>query len=452
MNGRNQLMENRWLYPGGLGVLCAVLLVTFVRIRPSYFTALFGADKFESTSAYVYFAGFWFTFAAGFLAGYRIGPRCAQLLLSPRRLALTPGRLRWLLAAAAALVLIGHISLFWVGRSVLGNLQDAITAKQEVKLTGTGAPLFLITLTPLFSALLGYALFSANDRSLRLTALALITAAVPLIIIRFMYFERLPMFEFLVPLAWFGLRRLSSRTVLALTLAGIAGFFCLFSLAEYFRSWPAYLQSGLYNNTPGDFAEFIFYRVVGYYITPINHLSALFQHHMACETQGYYSFRGLINMPVLGKVLKDAIPYTGHLSNHSDFWVQFLDPHFGLNPEYNLFGCYGVAYLDWGWGGLILALAFGFMGGTLLGGSNQRASYGVFGFPIFVIGLGEYPRLLYWPHERVLLCFLGLGCLSFLFRLPASAPRAQNRHPAGTSPVHDWNPSGSRAPAATAET
>jgi hypothetical protein len=407
-------IENKWFYFFLILFVHGLLLFSFLGTTSARFTKLFGADKFVSDEATAYYICFALLFSSAFVFGSKIGGPAFHMLFSLRRSRLNSRTLLFLLFGCAILVVVGHLSLYLVGHAVLSRINDATANKLDTNLTGTGAPLFLTTFLPLFAALLGFSIFSQHSK--RIVVLACIIALLTFICVvpRFLYFERLPLFELGTPLAWFLLRRLSFKTVVLIAFGGLLSFFALFSLAEYFRSWPLYLQSGLYQNTPSDFLEFMFYRVMGYYITPVNHLGAIVEQHLGHTTGGFYTFRFILNTPVIGHIVTSVSPYLHKISvNSADIWEFLVDPHFGLNPEYNLFGFYGVSFLDWGWGGLILATLFGTTGGMLLAASRRRLTLGVFGFPIFLIGLAECPRLLYWSHERVFLSLLALLLISF---------------------------------------
>ena len=416
-HARRNVIENRWLYVLLIVFVPATLLATFMGTRPSSLLNLYGAQKFTTDAATEYLILFSFAFAAAFLAGTMMGVNVATTLLSAGRSFLTPARLQVILVVCAALVILGHLSLFYVGRSIMKHLEEATAAKQEAVLTGTHAPLFLMALTPLFGSLVGYSIFGQSSSRARLTAIALGGAVFGCVAVRFLYFERLPMFELGTPIAWFVFRRLKTRTLLLFGLVGGIGFFALFSAAEYFRSWPVYLSSGLYRNTPGDFVEFMFYRIMGYYITPVNHLNMIVREHFGGSSHGYYTFRFLLNAPVVGKVVSNVVPaFNGLAEKNGGIWEFLLDPQYGLNPEYNMFGFYGIAFLDWGWAGLGLPVLFGLVGGGLLASSNKGLTLGVLGFPIFLIGLADSPRLMYWCHERVFLSVL--ACLAVSFLMP----------------------------------
>jgi hypothetical protein len=413
MYAQRKFIENRWLYVLLILAVHGALLVTFMNTSAASLLKLYGAQKFTSDTATAYLIAFAAVFSAAFMIGSVLGVHVVTAVFSASRGFLNPGRLQVILLVCAALVILGHLSLFYVGRSIMKNLEEATAAKQEAVLTGTHAPLFLMALTPLFGALVGYSLFGQSSQRVMLLAGLLGLAVLGCVGIRFLYFERLPLFELGTPMVWFLFRKLKTRTVILMSAVGIVVFFALFSVAEYFRSWPVYVSSGLYRNTPGDFVEFMFYRVMGYYITPVNHLNMLVREHFGRSSQGYYSFRFLLNAPVVGKVVSDTVPaFHGLAERNGGIWVFLLDPQYGLNPEYNMFGFYGIAFLDWGWGGLFLAGIFGAAGGTLLASSNRGLTLGVLGFPIFLIGLADSPRLLYWCHERVFLSFLTLLIVS----------------------------------------
>ncbi len=415
MAGQQKLIENKWFYFSYILAVHGVLLLGFLTISPVSFSRLFGAQKFYSEAALQYLMAFAALFSAALIIGATFGVHLVTALSTFSRGILTAARLQVLLFGCAALAIIGHLSLFYAGHAIMKSLEGATAAKQEVLLTGTGAPLFLMALTPLFAGLLGYSFFGQTSRRIKFIAAFLGLLVLGCVGIRFLYFERLPLFELGLPVAWFLFRKLKTRTLLIFATAGIFIFVSMFSLAEYFRSWPDYVRSGLYQNTPGDFVEFIFYRLTGYYITPVNHLCMLVRENFGHRTGGYYTFRFMLNTPVIGKTLSNSIPaFHTMIANSDGMWQFLLDPQYGLNPEFNLFGCFGVAFLDWGWGGLLLAAFFGAVGGTLLASARRGLTLGVFGFPIFLIGLAECPRLLYWSHERIFLSIITLLIVSLL--------------------------------------
>jgi len=415
MVSRKSLVENKWLYTGMLLAAYAALLVAFLSISPGDFGKLYGAQKFVSNAGIIYYITFALVFAGSFWIGASFGAPAVAIAFGSLRGLLTPAKLQVLLLGCAVAVVVGYVSLFYEGRSIMKSLADATAAKQEAVLTGTGAPLFLMALTPLFAGLLGLSLFGQSSLRLLLYGLLVGAAVVVCVGIRFMYFERLPLFELGVPLAWFLFRRLKTRTVLILAVAGFIGFIGLFSVAEYFRSWKTYVANGLYENTPGNYAAFIFYRLAGYYMTPVNHLCMMAREHFDRTTEGYYTFRFILNSPLVGKALQDSVPICGDMvTRGSSVWVFLLDPQYGLNPEYNLFGFYGVMFLDWGYLGCLVAVPIGLVGGALLAGAKRGMTLGVLGFPIFLIGMAESPRLSYWTNERAFLSIVGVMVIATL--------------------------------------
>ena len=143
-HARRNVIENRWLYVLLIVFVPATLLATFMGTKPSSLLNLYGAQKFTTDAATEYLILFSFAFAAAFLAGTMMGVNVATTLLSAGRSFLTPARLQVILVVCAALVILGHLSLFYVGRSIMKHLEEATAAKQEAVLTGTHAPLFLM--------------------------------------------------------------------------------------------------------------------------------------------------------------------------------------------------------------------------------------------------------------------------------------------------------------------
>lgn len=307
-----------------------------------------------------------------------------------------------------------QLSLFYYGRDIILAGKDAIIVKKLVSVADTGSLVGFMSVTPL-ALLMGSYGFNFGDKRLRSIGLLCILAIIPFILVRGVFFERLPVLEALVCIGFPALLRTGARKAAIYTVVCGVVLLGLFAIGEYFRAWEQYRASAaLGGGLSGGFGQFIFIRLFGYYTTPIN-ITSYFV-NFPFSTDGYYVGRFFWNTPVVGGIMEKVFP-AFEVYLHRESWLFALDPQAGLNPEYNLLGFYGFLLWDFGWWALIVAALIGFGIAFLVRSYANGNQVGLLLFPVILIGCLESYRLLYWTNERNF-CTVGGILLAASLRLP----------------------------------
>lgn len=216
--------------------------------------------------------------------------------------------------------------------------------------------------------------------------------------------ERLAFVEVLVPtlVVWFALRghRRWRRPVAWAPVLGPAALLVFFGGFEYFRSW-AYYRS-IY---PGGFADFVFFRVAGYYVTAANN-NALFWTQFRGELPApYFSWPALWEAPGISTFSSyeqwyGVVPF--------DAWRAQLAV---ANPEFNNWGSMLVWFAELG---VVAGCALWALVGWLTGRLYRAARLGslpalvTFGCATtWLLELGRTPGFLSGRSVPVLLGLLG---------------------------------------------
>lgn len=228
--------------------------------------------------------------------------------------------------------------------------------------------------------------------------------------------ERLAIFEIAVPVAVvFILARFRSKVILnALPFVALFLTVIMFGIFEYFRSWYYYKDTGV------SLVEFTLGRFTSYYITAFNNMSVLLD-----MTEVNY-----IPLHVLGFVFQ--FPGIAPLNAMIEaYWFGTYWPMLNnyLNPEYNLFSAFGVIFRDLGIVlGCVTLFIFGCVSGRLY--SSFRAGFvlGSLFYPIWMIGLFDFGRILWWTGGRALPAFVLAVFFFLLFRRAVGTSNSGNSH------------------------
>ncbi len=174
----------------------------------------------------------------------------------------------------------------------------------------------------------------------------------------FIFAERLALIEMVMPLALMVVRfRLGGRYSRLLTLgpyAAIPLLFGLFIANEYNRSWEAY-----YVNIYDNLFDFALERLGLYYSTSLNNGAGILSVLGWDQGHPMFTFDWLLRFPVIGAPLQ---PWLDSGDSINLFLNGYADPEFN-NPS----GIF-VHFYEWGWFGLLDALALGWAVGRSYAG------------------------------------------------------------------------------------
>jgi hypothetical protein len=351
----------------------------------------FGSANFLTTRTLLIGSACIIMMALGCLAGQNFAHR-----VQPRRMEFDPRRFDQALVALSMVAIVAHMLLLG---NVLANPAAMIAAlrgqagaifdvkEQVLKLVGITS---LVNVTPL-------ALVMASHRrivrgaSMPLRFRWLFWALCCCVLMRgFIAMERLAIVEaaiaYCLPLFSYGPRRF--KLVGFFPLFGIAGVFTLFSIGEYTRSWPYYIDR--YDN----FLQFASLRLLGYISVASN------------TAAGVFDKFDPVGHPYLTATWFERL---GFVSSDD---VGVMDRFFAAygNAEYNNPGGVMAAVIDFGMvGGMIYYLAAGAIIGWFYGRYRQCQPIGLLGYPLFFVGLAILTQLIYWGDPRFI---TGLAALA----------------------------------------
>ena len=207
----------------------------------------------------------------------------------------------------------------------------------------------------------------------------------------------------------------------------------VFGAFEYSRSWVYFAA-----RTGGNFADFAIERLAGYYVTAYNNgqLMMTFEHlpgRLPLRTLDF-----LWTAPGVSQLnLYDRLSAPGS----STLFTDVLNQH--GNPEFNNSCGLCDPFVDWGntWAIVLLAVA-----GLLLGLAYRdfvnRRPIAIMIYPVFVTGLFELPRYLYWSQGRVIPPLVALVVVGWLMGRvpdepsPAPQPSSDESPPRAVAEVH----------------
>lgn len=239
----------------------------------------------------------------------------------------------------------------------------------------------------------------------RLNYIPMLAVISMLTLFRAIFFsERLAILEIMLPaLIVFIAMQLKSGRKLPLVrlypLFAVGGLIVFFGLSEYFRSWTSY-----YVNIYPSFWEFMVTRFFGYYVTAMN-TGTLYIEQLGFQSLPfpYFTWEWLWNFPgISGQAYQGAFgvaPGT-ELTNT----LETLG-----NPEFNNPSGLLLPYHDYGLAGsLVYWLIIGFFSGLLYTWFQKGHTFGMILYPIWMVGIMEVPRYLYFSSGRFFPCWIVL--------------------------------------------
>jgi oligosaccharide repeat unit polymerase len=265
-----------------------------------------------------------------------------------------------------------------IGRQY-GNLITGVTT-----LTQIGIPLVVVCS---FSLLVPNLVSYRSKRFYWIIIFVIFTLSLYRVII---WSERLSFFELTVPLitVWVYSRFRGQLFIQFLPLFFIGVIIVVFGFFEYFRSWNYYQD--YYSNI------FLFstHRLCSYYVSSFNNMAMLL----------YTMPPAFEPINTLDFIYKFPNPFTDVLREaKSDIWkygyIYYLERY--TNPEFNLFSGVGFAVHDFGpLGGSMALSVYGFISGLLYKAFKHQYLYGLILYPIWMTGLLDFGRILYWTSGR----------------------------------------------------
>ena len=436
VRGRPHVLELRSIFsPLVLVVFLYVpLLLLYVVSSESIFATEFDSRKSLSWTGFAYFALALLCFAAGAKLGGDVRAiRRTHVSTGPKD---EPGptqrRSLAVLLEFALLVTIGAY-LLWFGRGVVraGGVaefldiwrNDPFRFKEDILATLPG----ITTLTQLGVAAIplvfAFRLYGRGS-ILRIAVAAVIALGAVRAVL---FSERLALIELVIPLVFVvaAPRRVTVPRVAVYAVALVLAVVTFFAATELRRSY-AYTQ---------DFsASRATTRFVGYYLTSVNNGVAIIDDHPAA-TPFYATGSFLWHFPVLGDLRAEDFPGVGTVSlRYPDlfgvdpgvFWPRVFVAE-NLDYEFNVFSAPGYLAADFGWAGLIGALALGLISGRLYRRSKEDLFHLAL-YAVWLVGLFEFMRIDYFTDTRVLPAYLLFGAAYLVLRRRA---RFRTAHAAG---------------------
>lgn len=236
--------------------------------------------------------------------------------------------------------------------------------------------------------------------------------------------ERLAAIELFVPmLAVFATAWVSSHRQLVRSGVRLAPILLLpllvivFGFFEFSRSWAAFYST----RSADSFASFAVQRLAGYYVTAFNNGALFVQNVPEPGRLPMVTMESFWSAPVIEQAhLYERWSAPGSENRGSDLLSE------SANPEFNSPCGLCAPFVDFGTaGGLLYLLGAGLVVGTLYVRFTRGGPIALLIYPLFVTGLFELPRYLYWATGRVappLVVLLILGVV--LVRRRAAASRA----------------------------
>lgn len=217
----------------------------------------------------------------------------------------------------------------------------------------------------------------------------------------FIWSERLALVECAVPAmtAYVIARYRGHLSYRVLPVAAVLVVIFFFGVTEYFRSWNFYSQFGI------NIAYFSASRFLSYYISSFNNLAISIE---------WFEPTGL-PLNTLAFFFKLPLPGFSYLNSlQANLWSEtFMGglTRYG-NPEFNLFSGVGMAVSDFGIpAGIAVLSVHGFLSGRLYRLVQCGRMAGMLIYPVWMVGLLEFGRLLYWGTSRTLLIWVLLAIL-----------------------------------------
>ena len=406
-------------------LLYAPLLLLYVVSSPNVFATEFGSRKALTWTGLAYFSLALLCFAAGAkLGGDRVGSR-ARLRNQQVERALTPAQQRSMaVLVEAALVISVTASVLWFGLGFVraGGIasffeiwqQEPFRLKGEILATIPG----VTTLMQLAVAAIPLAVVYGLNRKGSVIRI-LVVLAIALAAARAVFFsERLALVELLVPLVFLALapRRVTVSRVTVYAAALLAVVMTFFAVTELRRTY-AYTEDFTASRAATRFA--------GYYLTSVNNGMVVVDEYPA-KTPLYTTGEILWRFPVVGDLRLEHLSELGTVSlrygdvfgvDPESFWPQAFRSE-GLDYEFNVFTTPGYLAADFGWAGLVAIFVLGLASGALFRRSRTSRLHLAL-YAVWVVGLFELMRILYFTDTRVLPAYLVFLAAYVIVRRPA---------------------------------
>lgn len=301
--------------------------------------------------------------------------------------------------------------LVWLGPALNpGTLRAILTAEygSEYGRKVTTQIAGLTTLTELSMPLAVVATLRAcrgasRERNAWLAVIALlfVLAAVRALI----WSERIAIIEVALPVATtlvlFAYR--GQRWFAYIPAAALAALIAVFAGFEYFRSWTFFSAWG------ENYLAFATGRLFSYYSTSFNNGAAYIE-----LVQPTYVPINLLRFvfefpPIFGDGLRH------YASEQDDRLMAFFTSY--LNPEFNLLSGPGAVIADLGpYLGSAALFALGSVAGGLYRSYLRLDIAGLTLYPVWLVGMLDFGRTLYWTQGRVVPAVLAAAILAFLYR------------------------------------
>lgn len=246
-------------------------------------------------------------------------------------------------------------------------------------------------------------IFSTTKRTRRVYFWILACLVICALYRSFLWSERLALIETIVPVSIVFLAHYNRGQKVFMLLPVLAIFVMIgyFGVAEYFRSWSFYKDQNI------GMIYFATTRFLSYYLSSFNNLGMMID-NLEPTFEPLNSLRFLYKMP---------LPGLEHLNQKAaQIWVDYKDALANYtNPEFNLFSGIGMVVSDFGVaGGLLVLTVHGFLSGRLYALMVEGRLFGVFFYPIWMVGLMEFGRLLYWGNTRVFPAWILLFTITYI--------------------------------------
>ncbi|CAI6076917.1 O-antigen polymerase [Cohnella rhizoplanae] len=215
--------------------------------------------------------------------------------------------------------------------------------------------------------------------------------------------ERLALMEIMVPavIIWISMRLKQGKRVPLVRLypvIGIAFVILFFGISEYFRSWLSF-----YVHVYPSFWEFVVTRFFGYYVTALN-TGTLYIRELGFPTVAfpYQTWEWLWKIAPGGDAYAVA-----HGGRSGDLLNNILETM--GNPEFNNPSGLMLPYHDYGFGGALVYMGIlGYFSGLLYAHFRNNHTFGMLIYPIWMVGILEFPRYLYFTSGRFFPCWVAL--------------------------------------------
>lgn len=388
------------------------LLLFYVVASESSFAAEFDSVKALSWTGFTFFALALLSFAAGAKVGDDGARRAPPRRLSAAEDSITPAQRRSLAVLVEAALLLSVVAyVLWFTRGIIraGGVTEFFeiwrSDPHEVKAAILTTIPGVTTLTQLAVAAIPLAIaFKLVRRGSAIRVLVIVVLL--LAIVRTVLFnERLALVELLLPIAFIlaAPRKVTVPRVVVYAILLVLAVITLFAATELRRTYA-------YTN---DFSpSTVTTRFFGYYLTSVNNGMAVVDEYPA-RTPFYSSGEFLWKLPAVGDLRVDHLPGVGTVSlRYADafgiepetFWPEAFAAQ-GLSYEFNVFTTPGYLAADFGWAGLAGIFVIGLISGRLYRRSEQ-STFHLALYAVWLVGLFELMRILYFTNTRVLPAYL----------------------------------------------